>query len=694
MKVFKSNVTNYYDRNRHFNEAVEGLVQSIFQHQDVDKTGYVNSRSSSPFAVDLSPIANSEGPTENESAQDNLGRYDISGLGEYERRICSRVLEGGYRTLVLRGDLGSGKSASINHVSDVLRHPLTSSCGLCKQCAPVIIKMDFNMGYHDHELDKLLREFRRQLYDQLRQQLRELFRKTDLVNALREEAIRPNQDYAAFGRFAQDYENPIAWDDIPKNVRVDRLFSYVDTETNNGTENLKVLMWLVRLAKDSLQAEPGCLILIFDNIDSVQPEAQFQILVEILACQAVAKVQALVTLRRGTHAKYEAGGASYAFGTIDHAGPDIKEVIVRRLSHYAERWDSLPEVKAIKNPGYKQAIKDRLDYLIQTKDDPRGGIQRVPSICGSSIRLGLYLCERFFLNSAIAYNETPWFKDDIVRATLFGDSTINEISPDDDCIANLLLNSLTGEASLLNIRVLQLVAEFKNDESSRTVRSLIGILKAIGGWQEDEITESFNYLLFLRRPLIWVDGRTRYEGIAKKDLRDVLHLTEAGHFYLNKLLLDLTYVQEAALSVRWNNRHIPLSVDYSQVVERFGILRSCLGVLIKKDYDQTNNLMQWLAKDGAGIPIRPILFINRIIAALGKSAINILMPRTQGNEDGRQLEAIEELRGWNSMIEIWLGTEQELLGKAHHRLELLSREYREKVPLPNDSKKGTGSLGL
>src|SRR6185369_4576108 len=153
MKVSKHNVPNYYDRNRLFNEAVEGLIQDIFQHQDVGSTGYVNSRRASRYQQKAGAITNDENDANDEELKDVLAHYDTSGLGDYERRDFFRLVLGNYHTVVLRGDMGSGKSASINRVSEALQRPRKEVCGLCQQCTPVIIKLDFNKGFEDDELD-------------------------------------------------------------------------------------------------------------------------------------------------------------------------------------------------------------------------------------------------------------------------------------------------------------------------------------------------------------------------------------------------------------------------------------------------------------------------------------------------------------------------------------------------------------
>jgi hypothetical protein len=691
MKVFKRSVPVFYDHNKHFNDTVDGVVTDIFQHQSVGTTGYVSARIASPYASKPSRNDAPEVAPASDEDADQIGGVDVSDLGQYERRIFSRLVLGKYRTLVLEGDMGSGKTATLERLAEVLKGSRANLCHLCENCGPIIIKLNFNAGYQDADLKVLQDEFRQDLYVQLRQELHQLFTNADLTSALRLRVTEGkkigDKTYAAFDLFAQKHQDEVAWlRSHSDSARADLLFDYIDERTAKGTKLLTILMKLIHFTREHLQADPGCFILFFDNIDSVVAEAQYALLTEILAYQETAQAQALVTIRRSNFAAFEHSQAAYAFGAIDHIGPDIKEIIVKRLNYYAKNWNSMELVRKLPTT-YRDALKRRLDYLLSTQEDARGAIKRVTSICGSSIRMGLYLSERFFMNSAIPYDEEPRYKDDLVRAVLVGNSESNEISAKDDCIANLLLNKSTGEASLLNVRILQLIAALPDDETNRTVRNFSEMLKAIGGWPKEDIRIALNYLMHMRKPLLWVDGKTKYDKMTIiRHSDDVLYLTDSGYFYLRVLLLDLVYVQEAALSVEWNAAHIPNTVDYSKIVERFEVLRCFLEELVRQDYNQTNDFIPWVAKNRQRISLKPVLFVNRMIASLGRSVLHILLARI--NESGKheaddqmKLEALNELRNWRSMINIWLGTEKELLRAPNKKLEQLSKEYRDKVPL-------------
>jgi len=689
MKVCKKNVPVYHERNAPFNKAIEVLAQDIFQHHTVGAKGYITARvaGTMPYPTKLTIIEHVADDTESKS---KLERFDLLGLGEYEKRVFSSLATGKYHTIVLVGEMGSGKSATITHLVEVLQRPRSSTCGVCEHCAPVIIKMNFNAGFQDPDPDIVLRTFRWHLYQDLRFELRHLFSNSKLTDQLLEEVKNPTtgKDFAAFDRFEQEYGDMVQWSKKTTEDKANSLFSYVDECTKNGAENIIVMMKLVYLAKQKLRSDPACLVLIFDNIDSILPEAQYKILNEILQYQEIAQVQSLVTLRRSNFFRFEENSAAHAFGTINHIGPDIKEVVRQRLDHYIENWGSLPEVNQLDHPEYRDALRNRLVYLRTTADEERSALQRVASICGSSIRQGLFMCERFLMNTTVAFDGNPRYKDDIVRAVLVEKGSTNEISPEDLCIANLLLNIDTGEASLLNLRILQLVAELEKAPSNR-LSKLADMLKAIGYDDKGEIISALNYLLYMRRPLLWVDGKTKYtKDTFERHDDDVLHLTESGYFYLRELMFDLVYVQEAALSVGWPEGKIPRTVDYSLAVERFQVLRRCLEELEEQDYEQSKDFKKnWLkSRRGGGFSIKPILLLNRVMASVGRSALNILLHQINDKakpiDDQRKHEMIGELKNWQSTITKWIFEERKITkgasgaeGEASKRLERLAEDY-------------------
>ena len=677
MKIVKRNVPVHFQRNRSFNEEAGGLVEDIFQHRSVHESGYVSSRTASPVSSEMKSVTSQ---SEHQASDEQLGRYDVRDMGEYERRVLSRLLVGKYGTVVLVGDMGSGKTSTIEYLMRTLRGR-SNVAGSGN--APIIIKLNFNAGFRITDIKVILSEFRQQLYGQFRQELRHLFKESNLSNTFRNEILNGSakvdqeQTYAAFDRFAQAHEDSVTWKKLTELQKANEIFSYIDECTKSGTQRLSVLMTLIRFTKECLRDDPGSFFLFFDNIDSVATEAQAAILAEILGYQEIAQVQALVTLRRSAFARFDPTGA-FAFSVIDHLGPPIKEVITRRLKYYANQWAVLPEVNAL-NAAHRQAVKVRLNYLIHTKDDARGALNRALPICGASIRLGLLMCERLFINSAVPFDADPHYRDDLFRAVLVGKGESTEISPDDPCIANLLLNTATGEASLLNIRILQLTAEAEHDEANRTVQRVSKILAQIGRWSGEEIRMAFNYLLYVRRPLIWVDGKTRYDNLTinRKD-QDPLHLTEAGNFYLRHLILDLVYVQEAVLSVQWNRGNIPAAVDYAKYVERFQVLRCLLAELANDDHEETHRLKQWVSATNTSIT--PCLFTNRIIAGVGRSVLKILLPRIgNAREYDDEMAVKEELRNWHSMINIGLNHERSLFGTAPGNMEQLASEYRDRV---------------
>ncbi|MGH9971442.1 MAG: hypothetical protein ACREBG_27110 [Pyrinomonadaceae bacterium] len=359
MKVTKINVPTYYDKNLDFNAATEGLVQDIFQNHSVGLIGYITARPSSPVINPREPHEQSTNKRD-DASDDPWDRFDLSGVGDYERRILSSLVSGKLQTHVLIGDLGSGKTATISFITAVLRRPRTRTCGVCSNCNPIIMSLNFNTLSLADSVSEILKSFRWHLYQALRQELRHLFAVTDLTDMLRDEAQYGAQEdgfYAVFDRFAQTHADTVDWNVRAASDKANLLFNYVDECTQKGAINIDVMMKLLRLAKQKLRSDPACLILVFDNIDSVLPEAQSKILAEILTYQETAGVQSLVALRRTSFANFRENRGARPFGTINHRGPDIKDVILRRLTYYSDHWEELTEVKAVTNISYRDAVR-------------------------------------------------------------------------------------------------------------------------------------------------------------------------------------------------------------------------------------------------------------------------------------------------------------------------------------------------
>ncbi len=129
----------------------------------VGSIGYVPARMSSPILPPSKAVATIDPPPEPQDPNEMSKRFNLSGVGEYEKGLLSCLLYGEYSTYALTGDMGSGKTATLNHLVEVLRRPRLKTCGVCKHCVPIVITLNFNAGFQDDDLQTLVRTFKKYL---------------------------------------------------------------------------------------------------------------------------------------------------------------------------------------------------------------------------------------------------------------------------------------------------------------------------------------------------------------------------------------------------------------------------------------------------------------------------------------------------------------------------------------------------
>lgn len=677
MRINRDGIPTHYSYNEHFNKAAGPLVGEIFQTEGESPIGYIMARRSRPAPHDWkpSPIVKLIDSAFSPSA-DQLARFDLTGLGEYERVLFSCIAWGEYSTYVLTGEMGSGKTTTTNLIQAVLRRRRSELCGVCKTCDPVIISLDFNKGFRGRNTTDLVRRFQKKLSDTLRQYLRKLFAVNRLADALLEEISRDSNDdsYSAFDRFAQECDEDVsAWTAKSLRAKADTVFKFVDDQAKSGEERVEMMMSLVKLTKLRLRADSACLVFFFDNMDSIWPEAQYEILVEILSYMSIAGAKALVVLRRSTFHRLQ-NQAAFSFGCVEHIGPEVSQVVKRRIEHYLGNWNTIEKVRVL-DKAHQDAMKRRLAYVHAAADDPHGALREIANLSGGSVRQALLASERLVINGVVAFDQDPHYKDDLKRSVLYG-ANVQGIAPDDESVANLFLNRMTGEASLLNIRILQLITALEGDQSKRNVLTLLIMLRHIGNWRNEEVRRALNYLLNMRRPLLWVDGKVEYDTVTEmQNSDDFLYLTEAGHLYVRNLCRDLVYVQEAAASVEWPSHWMPKNADYSLAAGRFRILRGALRELMEKDLEETKRFKKWVDNGHLQFGVGFLLITNRMLASVGMAALRILKGTVDRILRGSaNTEIIDEIKDWLSLINVGLEHERQISG-MYKALDHLSRDY-------------------
>ena len=675
MRIQRLNLNLQTDHNRAYNKAVAPLVGDILQTEHEGPIGYVQAQPSTVRSRGWkpNPAVAKEVTEEYTPPGDQTHRFSFDDLGEYERVVFSCLVWGEYSTYVLTGEMGAGKTSLMKLMLGLLRADRGENCKICTVCNPVIIHLNFNEGFNSKETTELLELFRTRLYNSLRKQLRPVFRENALVAPFLDALRDPTRSaYDDFDPFLQAYEEDTEWDALTEADRANKLFKFIDDSSSRLYVRLSMMMALLRFVREFLRPDPACLVLLFDNIDSILAEAQYDILVEILALQDIAKVRSLVSLRRSTFEKLN-NQAAYSFGCIEHQGPDIPTVLTKRLTYYLDNWQKLANVRVL-GERHARALKARVQYALSTAEDPLGSIRRITHLAGASVRHALYTMERAFINSTIRFDEDPHYRDELFRAILVAGGEAGYIELDDPCVANIFAAKPSGEFSFLNLRILQLVKALEHSAPQRNILSLLAMLKATGDWDTPDVMKALNYLLNMRRPLIWVDGKSSYGSVAEmQSADDTVYLTEAGFLYLREMIGDLAYLQEALMSLTWEDADdLPRAIDLKRILERFRAIRACLRHIGKTDFGEASRFTAWLQNRKGTLTLEVRLITNIILERVSNAVLNILAQW----ENEEKYSAEEELRAWLSLIIEGLNSE-ESLGHVPEKLVRAKDRYEE-----------------
>jgi hypothetical protein len=696
MRITKQQLTLFGRHNRLFNKSASHAVGDLLATEPSSSAPYMSAASSISAKRAVFPhltpplLVGDEYPPSTDGP-----RYEITELGEYERVLFSALVWGEYTTYVLLGQMGTGKSTVAHHILNCIATRRHGVCVECPECKPLLLVIDFNKGYNFKDPEKVVQSFRRRLSASLRQMLRGFLRPRPALEAFVEFATQPqNQDdYAEFDSFLQETEESI-FTDLLQPEKINRLFSFID----GSVESLRLLMMVLRFVHRTYRQHPGCLLLLFDNIDRLLPEAQLDILLDILSLQAAAGVRTLVPMRPTTFAKLPSN-ATYSFGCIPHCGPQPLAVVQRRLDDFLAQPASLKSWEML-SVDHREAFVRRARVLSsQLSTHKNYPVDTIAALSGESVRRSLYMMERVFLNSVVPYDRDPQYGSDVVRALLTDMESGGEMPLTDQLAANVFVDGETGAFSLLNIRILQLLFVLKEHPSERTLRNVYSRLRGMAPWGLPEVLVALNYLLSLRRGLAWVDGKSTYRSVQQmEENNDVLHITELGEGYLRTLAMELTYVQEALMSARWSKDRaaieapgtsvgsaissLPTEVDFNSRTDRFRALRACLRVMMEVDWEQYRRLAHWILGSGRRGWFQLEMVSNRVLYGLSGAVTRLVRA---GNPGKREDE--EELTEWKNLLELGIdGERRHGDGTSNQALTRRVREIDSALQLIADSK--------
>jgi hypothetical protein len=245
-------------------------------------------------------------------------------------------------------------------------------------------------------------------------------------------------------------------------------------------------------------------------------------------------------------------------------------------------------------------------------------------------------------------------------------------------VANVFTDGETATLSLVCLRVLGLLYLSRQSREARRIGTIIRAVSMITRRDERDIVNAMGYLAYWKRPLIWADSRTGFITTPKamrelKGSTDTLNLTVAGTLYFERLIMSITYFQEATISLSWPEPLVEPGSSYADINTRFRAMREALRAVQDLDAQEYERYSKGRNSVHADLP-PPALISNRIIYGVARSAFRIL----EADRVARRGDANEILE-WQNLLLMATNAEHRLMGETNAKLDELIATFETQV---------------
>lgn len=574
----KVNPKLYFEKeNSSYNREVVTIIDDIFQTNTIDKNEYIlvgdyvldQVKEFTPFTEIEKAIKTFNNDIKTEIVPPQKGTSK-----NYENLVAHLMLNGGFDTYVIAGGMGTGKTSACDFITDLLIKKLDSKGNFI-----INIKFDFNTAYTGNE-DDIIKQFNRELYDKLYGKIAKYFSDNEYaLNDFCEALISPSEkfDFSEFVRFK--YHKEAKWVDEPLQGKVNKLLEYIDTYPDSLIPIMKLLNFIAH------NYTTNSVIFVFDNIDILQPPSQRNILYTVFKYNNIAKIKCFIPLRRATFKRTlrdiqqdPSFKAAYAFGYIHHHGVEPVKVVLERVSIFLKNAKSNPLLSSV-DKTYKIQIINRFQIYKSFLEKDNNFYKFFNSIVGRSSRVALALSKRFFINNVIEYSNQDFHFDTAIKAFMVhtNDSFLFDNQKEME-IANTLGGNSYGFFSFLPYLILSYIDTAANLEEFEIRHVYKMVMESYNNPPSvEEFADALNYILFIRRPLIWSDDKSFYSNDTNfANCINTLQFTELGKGYFEIIHQNVQYLQECLMSLRWHHDYIPQKFDSVKLNDRFSFLRKCI----------------------------------------------------------------------------------------------------------------------
>lgn len=345
-----------------------------------------------------------------------------------------------------------------------------------------------------------------------------------------------------------------------------------------------------------------CNIVLLDNVDSLVPYEQREILNFGLDMYRLFNCRIIITMR--PHTVTLNSHATQFMEVIEHVSPHPLEVLEKRIKLLLE--SDIVHNKLLYNYSKRLIKKIKSDKHMQ---------RTFLNTCGISIRFA----QRNFFNLALSplliaktdgtFNVERWTTNEFYQAYFCDEGDPQIMHVENFC--NILYGAVPSEprdASNIKIRIIHHL--FVSQNTSVALHELVQELLYFG-YSKKQIASALNDLLRKKTPLLWSDNAVSY---SENELENnhALMLTPLGKRYYEHIVRDPLYIRECIFHLA-NKRKYSLEDFIGAIIRK-------LKYLAEKDYAETVTYLER----------RSLMYYNRIyqdISCIGKFWWDNIGPR-------------------------------------------------------------------
>jgi ABC-type dipeptide/oligopeptide/nickel transport system ATPase component len=455
--------------------------------------------------------------------------------------------------LIVIGDTGSGKSSSLKYAME-----MSQKCHLCTDSTicthePMNIYVDFlnfRVNRPDYELiDDDDEVFNANAIDEFWMQL---FIELDKHINITEE-IEKNEFWAwILSDFKKNYHSSLY---LTLKKHEQKIIEKTLTTSEyqeiknaiydiNSSRYIFLIYKLLQIAFCRKKYEGACNLIVFDNLDSLEPTLQREALTISRKINEILLAKVIIPMRPHTFTM-NCDGANFN-EVMSHWSPDVFSVIEFRIQTMIDSSDE--EVKTL-----GRDIQEVYNFIVGTKYAKDLFLQT----CGLSVRFALRNFYNFLLSPLIYWEDGKLSINKMGRNEFYQAYFCSETDEQQmynrnfDNIFSLKVHGSESVYSNIKLRILY----FLSSGIGTTVRDVRNNMELFG-YNDVQICSALNSMMRRRTPLIWSDNSLQYNEKMLSETH-VLRLTPIGKKYFNDLIRDIRYMRECIVACDGNReKHI------------------------------------------------------------------------------------------------------------------------------------------